>query len=114
VDDGLDGLVVRPTLAIAGAANGLDRALHAAVLGTGSRVLELAAMAWRLDHVIHDTVLDVGRWTLGLAGMAWRLDRVISALVDAVGTVALILARASRLSDETGIEALIASVVTGT
>ena len=89
VGGGLDGLVVRPALALAEAANDLDRALHAAVLG-------------------------VGRRALGLAGISRLSDTAITAMVEGVGAAALAVARISRLSDEVGIEAVIDRLVSGT
>lgn len=89
LDDGLDGLVVRPLLALARASYRRDRSLHAAVLGVGRRALGVAAAAWRLDNRIH-------------------------ALVNDVGAAALAVARVARLSDEAAIEVLIADLVAGT
>lgn len=89
LDGGLDGLVVRPVLALAASGNDLDRRIHAAVLRIGHAALVLAASASRLDSAIHG-------------------------VVEGVGDVALRLAHASRHSDEAGIEALIDRLVSGT
>ena len=89
VDGGLDELVVRPALAWARAGDRLDRAIHAIVLGVGSRALVVAAAAWRVDSRIHDGV-------------------------EGVGAAAMSVARASRFSDEAGIERWIADLVEGT
>ena len=89
VDSGLDGLVARPALAVARAGDRLDRALHAGVLAAGRRALGVATGAARLDAGVHAVVIDVGD-----AGLA--------------------VGHASRLSDEAGIERLIAGLVDGT
>jgi NADH-quinone oxidoreductase subunit L len=89
VDGGLDELIVRPALALARAGDWLDRAIHAAVLGVGGGALVVAAAAWRVDSRIH-------------AG------------VEGVGAAAMSVARASRFSDEAGIERWISNLVEGT
>ena len=89
VDGGLDGIVVQPVLAVARATD-------------------------RLDRKIHVVVLDGGRAAIGVAAAVWRVDRGIHVTVKAVGIAGLLVARASRLSDEAGIDALIGSLVTET
>ena len=89
VDEGLDGLVARPALAIARAADRLDSAIHAAVLAAGHRALRVAGVAARRDAAIHAAVNDVG-------------------------AAALAVGHATRFSDEAGIDRLIADLVSGT
>jgi NADH-quinone oxidoreductase subunit L len=89
VDGGLEGLVVRPALALADRGDRIDRAIHAAVLGVGNQALRLA-------------------------GGLWRIDRGVHAVVEGVGATSLLIARASRVSDEAGIDAIIANLVAAT
>ena len=86
LDGGLAGLVARPVLMLADAADRADQALHRGVLAIGAAVAGGAAALRGLDDVVHGGVEGIGRATLALAG-------------------------ASRLADERGIDGLIAALV---
>ncbi len=87
--DGLGGLVVAPTLALALTLDGLDRRLDGAVRGVGRGALAAAAAARALDTGAH-------------------------AAIGGVGWASLALARATRRTDERGIDRLIAALVRAT
>ncbi len=89
VGDGFTGLIVRPVLALARAADGADRALHRGVLA-------------------------VGAGTRGTAGVLRALDARNLAGVAGVGRVTERLGRRSRLFDERGIDGLIAGLMRAT
>jgi NADH-quinone oxidoreductase subunit L len=89
VGGGFDGLVARPALAFARLLDTLDRGIHAGVLAAGTAALALARALDALDRGIHTGVL-------------------------AVGLVALAVANASRVTDEKGIDRLIAGLARGT
>ena len=89
LDGGLDGLVAAPVMALARRGDRLDRGVHA-------------------------FVLSAGRGALGAAAAASRVDARIHAGVEGVGTAGMSVARASRMSDEAGIDTWIANLVSGT
>ena len=71
----------------------------------------LARAGDHLDRRIHAGILTAGRWALGVAAGGRALDTVVHAAVVGVGAAAMSTARASRFSDEGGIDRLIAALV---
>lgn len=87
IDGGLDGLVVRPALALAQLLDRLDRAIHRVVLGVARTALGIATTARAFDRTLHGDI------------------------VEGTGRAGLAVARAARLNDELGIEGVIAWLV---
>jgi NADH-quinone oxidoreductase subunit L len=89
VDGGFVGLAVRPALAVARLTDRLDRGIHASVLeiGTGGR--------------------RVASWVDGL-------DAAVHRVVEGVGALGLMLANLAQVTDNAGIDVLIARLVQGT
>jgi NADH-quinone oxidoreductase subunit L len=95
VGGGFDGLVARPALALARAADGLDRTVHAGVLGVGRAGFALA-LAARLtdDGGIDRLIAALVRGTRWLGGRARKLQTglVHREMLLAVAGAALVLA----------------------
>ena len=74
IGDGWLGVAVIPSLAVARWCDGIDRRIHAAVLGSGHAALALARTARRVDARVHDGVIGTGRGAMDVARAASGLD----------------------------------------
>jgi NADH-quinone oxidoreductase subunit L len=89
VNGGLVGLVAAPALTVGSWCDGIDRFIHGQVLG-------------------------FGRSALGLSQRSLRLDMLVHRGVERLGSSATSIAAATRQTDETGIDGLIAWLVART
>ena len=99
VAGGLDGLVVRPALALAALADRLDGAILRGTFAVGRGARGVARIADRVDAGDHAAVVGVGQASLALAALSRRIDeggidRAIAALVRGTRTLG---AQARRL-----------------
>ncbi len=75
VAGGIDGLILRPTLAIAAACEQLEQRMLSIVYGIGQTALSLTTFIAAVERWLYHAALAIGRVNLSLGQSAQRMDR---------------------------------------